>query len=87
MFQLPQRGPSFGNLEKQIDAGVAGSLFRDQNRLTETICRTYPQLRKSKDGFEFGFKLAYDGLTEEQKKSMFLFQQSKRMLLMVFNNV
>ena len=67
MFQLPQRGPSFGNLEKQIDAGVAGSLFRDQNRLTETICRTYPQLRKSKDGFEFGFKLAYDGLTEEQK--------------------
>jgi len=57
-----------GISKKQIDAGVAGSLFRDQTRLTETICRTYPQLRKSKDGFEFGFKLAYDGLSEEQKK-------------------
>lgn len=57
-----------GISKKQIDAGVAGSLFRDQTRLRETICRTYPQLRKSKDNFEFGFKLAYDGLSEEQTK-------------------
>jgi len=57
-----------GISKKQIDAGVAGSLFRDIKRLTETICRTYPQLRKSQKEFEFGFKLAYDGLSEEQTK-------------------
>lgn len=57
-----------GISKKQIDAGVSGSLFRDLNRMVETICRTYPQLRKSRDTFEYGFKLSYDGLTEEQTK-------------------
>lgn len=57
-----------GISKKQIDAGVSGSLFRDLDRLTETICRTYPQLRKSRKEFEFGFKLAFDGLSEEQTK-------------------
>lgn len=57
-----------GTSKNQLDAGVAGSLFRDQGQLKETICRAYPQLRKSKDQLEFGYKLAYNGLNEEQTK-------------------
>jgi len=57
-----------GISKKQIVAGVSGSLFRDLTRMKETICRTYPQLRKSKDTFEYGFKLAYEGLSDEQTK-------------------
>lgn len=52
--------------KKQIDVGIASSLFRDQGKLAESICRAYPQLRKSSTAFEFGYKLAFDGLNEEQ---------------------
>ena len=52
-----------GISKNQLDAGVAGSLYRDQENLKETICRGYPQLRKSKADLEFGYKLAYDGLS------------------------
>ena len=38
-----------GISKNQLDAGVSGSLFRDQANLIETICRGYPQLRKAKD--------------------------------------
>ncbi len=38
-----------GISKNQLDSGVSGSLFRDQEKLVETICRGYPQLRKSKD--------------------------------------
>lgn len=34
----------------------------------ETIVRGYPQLKKSRDELEFGYKLAYEGLSEEQSK-------------------
>lgn len=57
-----------GVSKNQLDAGVAGSLYGDKDKLVETICRGYPQLRKSKDTLEFGYKLAYDGLSEEQSK-------------------
>jgi len=57
-----------GTSKNQLDAGVAGSLYRDQAQLKETICRAYPQLRKSKDELEFGYKLAYEGLDEEKSK-------------------
>mmetsp|Transcript_2372 Transcript_2372/g.3321 ORF Transcript_2372/g.3321 Transcript_2372/m.3321 type:complete len:216 (-) Transcript_2372:461-1108(-) len=57
-----------GISKNQLDAGVSGSLFRDESKLKETIFRGYPQLRKSKDSLEFGYKLAYDGLNEEQSK-------------------
>ena len=57
-----------GVSKKQLDAGVSGSLFRDQEKLKETIVRAYPQLRESKDELQFGFKLAYEGLSEEQTK-------------------
>jgi hypothetical protein len=55
-----------GISKKQIDTGIASSLHRDQAKLKETICRTFPQLRKSRDELEFGYKLAYPGLTKEQ---------------------
>jgi len=53
-----------------MDGGIASSLFRDLDKLKETIVRAYPQLRKSKDDFEFGYKLAYGGLTEEQQNEI-----------------
>lgn len=57
-----------GISKNQLDAGVSGSLFRDKDRLIETICRGYPQLRKAKGDLEFGYKLAYDGLTGDKLK-------------------
>jgi hypothetical protein len=57
-----------GISKNQLDAGVAGSLFRDQANLVETICRGYPQLRKTKEALQFGYKLAYDGLSADQEK-------------------
>lgn len=57
-----------GLSKKQLDSGVSGSLYRDKDKLVETICRGYPQLRKSRDDLEFGYKLAYEGLTEDQSK-------------------
>ncbi len=38
-----------GVSKSQLDKGVSGSLFRDQEKLVETICRGYPQLRKAKE--------------------------------------
>jgi hypothetical protein len=31
----------------------------------------YPQLRKSRETLEFGYKLAYEGLTEEKANEIF----------------
>ena len=59
-----------GISKKQLDGGIAGSLFRDLPKLKETVVRAYPQLRKSRDDFEFGYKLAYEGLSDEQSKEI-----------------
>jgi Family of unknown function (DUF6523) len=59
-----------GVSKKQIDTGLAGSLYRDQVKLADSICRAYPQLRKSRDEFEYGYKLAFDGLSEEQSQEI-----------------
>ena len=48
-----------GISKNQLDAGVSGSLYRDQDKLIETICRGYPQLRKAKD--ELGKSAFYIG--------------------------
>lgn len=55
-----------GLSKKQLDAGIAGSLYTDLAKLKDTICRAYPQLRKSKDEFEFGYRLAYEGLPKDK---------------------
>jgi Family of unknown function (DUF6523) len=59
-----------GISKKQLIGGIEASLFRDLDRLTETVCRAYPQLRKSRTEFQYGFKLAYNGLSEEQAKEI-----------------
>ena len=61
-----------GISKKQLDSGVSGSLFRDLDKLKETVVRAYPQLRKSRDDLEFGYKLAFEGLSEEQGKINFI---------------
>jgi len=59
-----------GVSKKQLDGGIAGSLFQDLDKLQETVCRAYPQLRKSRKEFEFGYKLSFEGLSEEQSKEV-----------------
>ena len=59
-----------GVSKKQIDAGIAGSLFRDLPKLSDSICRGYPQLRKSREEFEFGYKLGFVGLSEEKSNEI-----------------
>lgn len=55
-----------GVSKKQLDGGIAGSLFRDQEKLKQTVVRAYPQLKKSVDDFEWGYKLAFKGLDKEK---------------------
>jgi hypothetical protein len=59
-----------GISKKQLDGGIAGSLYRDVAKLKDTVCRAYPQLRKAKDELEFGYKLAFDGLPEDKAKEI-----------------
>ena len=59
-----------GLSKKQIDGGIAGSLYRDQEKLKDSICRAYPQLRKSRDEFQFGYKLAFEGLSKEKAEEI-----------------
>ena len=63
-------GMMAGLSKKQLDGGIAGTLYRDQAKLKESIVRTYPQLRKSKDELQFGYKLAYEGLPEDKAKQI-----------------
>ena len=57
-----------GISKNQLDKGVSGSLYRDLPKLVESICRAYPQLRKSRDELEWGYRLGFEGLSEEQNK-------------------
>ncbi len=61
-----------GISKKQLDGGIAGSLYRDLDKLKETILRAFPQLRKNKDELEFGYKLSFKGLDEEKAKEIFV---------------
>ena len=54
--------------KNQLDAGVGGSLYRDKDRLEETIIRGYPQLRKDRGQLEYGYKLSFQGISKEQEK-------------------
>jgi hypothetical protein len=56
--------------KKQLDGGIAGSLFSDFDRLKETCIRAYPQLKASRNELQFAYKLDYAGLSEEQKKEI-----------------
>jgi hypothetical protein len=55
-----------GISKNQLDSGIEGSLYRDLAKLNETVMRAYPQLRKSKDELQYGYRLAFEGLTEDE---------------------
>ncbi|GKY90415.1 hypothetical protein MPSEU_000015300 [Mayamaea pseudoterrestris] len=57
-----------GLSKNQLDAGISGSLFRDKDKLIESLVRALPQLRQSRDNLEFGYKLAFEGLDEDKAK-------------------
>jgi hypothetical protein len=63
--------------KNQLDSGVSNSVAQDLDKLQEQIFRAIPQLRKSKGNLEFGYRLAFEGLSEEQKK-MNIFIPQKR---------
>jgi len=58
-----------GVSKNQLDGGIAGSLHQEMKKLTESAVRTYPQLRKSREDLEFGYKLAFEGLSVEQQQT------------------
>ena len=60
-----------------MDSGVSNSVAQDLEKLEEQIFRSLPQLRKSKGNLEYGYRLAFEGLSEEQKK-MTIFIPQKR---------
>eukprot|EP00548_Thalassiothrix_antarctica_P000841 CAMPEP_0194146042 /NCGR_PEP_ID=MMETSP0152-20130528/19360_1 /TAXON_ID=1049557 /ORGANISM="Thalassiothrix antarctica, Strain L6-D1" /LENGTH=184 /DNA_ID=CAMNT_0038846447 /DNA_START=221 /DNA_END=775 /DNA_ORIENTATION=+ len=59
------KGVFSGVSKNQLDAGVANSLYQDLDQLTDNVIRTYPQLKKKRKELQFGYKLAYDGLSDE----------------------
>jgi len=59
-----------GIAKKQLDGGIAGSLYSDLEKLKDTVTRAYPQLKNSRNELEYGYKLAFDGLTTEQANSV-----------------
>ena len=60
-------GGLFAGMSKnQLDGGIAASLYGDLGKLKESVFRGYPQLRKSKDSLEWGYKLAFEGLDSEE---------------------
>ena len=67
-----------GMAKKQLDSGIAGTLYRDMDRLKGTIIRVYPQL-KSKE-LEFGYKMAFRGLPEDEKIALIEPKETKGLL-------
>jgi hypothetical protein len=60
------KGLLAGISKNQLDSGIEGSLFRDLDKLNGTVLRAYPQLRKSKDELQYGYRLAFEGLPDDE---------------------
>lgn len=72
-------GMMSGLSKKQLDAGISGSLYQDLTKLQEGVCRSYPQLRKNaKAGFEWGYKLAFEGLPEDKANKIELVEPKEQ---------
>jgi len=56
----------------QLDELVLQSLEEDFSNLEEMIFGAYPALRKDKDELEYGYKIAYENLSANQKKMTIL---------------
>lgn len=67
-----------GISKKQLDGGIAGSLAQDQEKLKESVVRSYPQLRKSKEELEWGYKLAFEGLPAEKANKVEVVEQKEQ---------
>jgi len=52
-------------------------MAQDLTKLEQQVFRSLPQLRKSKGNLEFGYRLAFDGLSEEQKKMNIIVPEKK----------
>lgn len=75
-----------GISKKQLDTGISGSLYRDQDKLAESVIRGYPQLKASRaEGFEWGYRLAYEGLPAEKANDITLIEPKEQKG--VFDNI
>ena len=66
-----QDGILGGMAKKQLEQGVAGSLYDSINQLRESVVRSYPQLKKSRENLVWGYKITVMKGTpneEEMKK-------------------
>lgn len=59
-----------GMAKKQLDNGISGSLYNDLGKLTDSVTRVYPQLKKARRELQFGYKLAFEGLDENQSVTL-----------------
>merc|ERR1719329_1107153 len=48
-----------------LDGGMAKSIFSDKQAFVSSLVKMYPQLKKSKDELEFGYKVKVPGLEEK----------------------
>ncbi|GMI44081.1 hypothetical protein TrCOL_g9302 [Triparma columacea] len=66
-----QDGILGGMAKKQLEQGVAGSLYDSITQLRESVVRSYPQLKKSRENLVWGYKITVMKGTpneEEMKK-------------------
>lgn len=66
-----------GLAKKQMDAGIAGSLYTDLEKLKDSIIRGYPQLKKARKDLQFGYKVAFEGISEDEKMTLVEPKESK----------
>jgi hypothetical protein len=66
-----------GISKSQLDNGIAGSIYKDLSKLTDSVCRSFPQLRKAKDDLEWGYRLGYVGL-DEKEEPIFLIEPKEQ---------
>lgn len=58
-----------GMYENALDKGIAQTIYgKDSDRFMQNALRMYPQLKKSQNMLEFGYKVAAKGLDERQIK-------------------
>ncbi len=48
-----------------LDGGMAKSIFSDKAKFVQSLVKMYPQLKKSQDELEFGYKVKIPGLEEK----------------------
>lgn len=58
-----------GMYENALDKGIAQTVYgKDKERFLQNALRMYPQLKKSQNTLEFGYKVAAKDLDERQIK-------------------